>query len=118
MHGDSQYVNIYTCPVGATIKMGSNKFQGPAKILIKRGMPIEEYAIVVESPGYKTVYTTIRQKPSGWLWGNVIFGIIPGLAVDYITGGAYDLEPEPLIISMEGCSNVKLQDKLPVYKIK
>ena len=33
---------------------------------------------------------------SGWVWGNLLFGGVIGLAVDAITGGLYKLSPAQL----------------------
>jgi hypothetical protein len=37
---------------------------------------------------------------SGWVWGNLVFGGIPGLAIDAITGGLYKLAPEHVMATL------------------
>jgi hypothetical protein len=34
-----------------------------------------------------------RRSVSGWVWGNIVFGGLIGLAVDAIDGGLYNLTP-------------------------
>jgi hypothetical protein len=38
----------------------------------------------------------VRANVSGWVWGNIVFGGLIGLAVDAISGGLYNLSPEQL----------------------
>jgi len=113
IRGDSQYLDIHTCPVGATVKMGNNIFTSPARVLLKKGLPASEYSFIVKAKGYKDGYATIRQKLSPFLWGNIIFGLFPGLLVDFITGAAYDLYPNPVIVSLQDCSEITTQTVLP-----
>ena len=101
MHGDSQYVQIKSVPSGATAYIEGNYFITPAKVLLKRGLPTHEYQVLVEKEGYKPGYGKIGQKLSGWLWGDIIWGIIPGITVDAITGAAFDLEPTQITITLE-----------------
>ena len=48
----------------------------------------------IELAGYKPYETTLTRKVSGWVWGNIVFGGLIGLAVDAISGGLYNLTPE------------------------
>ena len=33
---------------------------------------------------------------SGWVWGNLVFGGLIGLAVDAVSGGLYNLPPDQM----------------------
>lgn len=101
MHGDSQYVEINSVPAGATAYVGGNYFITPAKVLLKRGYPAQEYQILFQKEGFKPGYAKIGQKLSGWLWGDIIWGIIPGITVDAITGGAFDLYPQQISVNLQ-----------------
>lgn len=46
--------------------------------------------------GYQPYETTLTKSVSGWVWGNLVFGGLPGLAIDAITGGLYKLSPEQI----------------------
>jgi hypothetical protein len=43
--------------------------------------------------GYESEQISIRKSTSGWVWGNIVFGGLIGLAVDASTGGMYKLSP-------------------------
>lgn len=101
MHGDSQYVEINSVPSGATAHIEGNYFITPAKILLKRGYSLHEYQILVQKEGFKPGYAKISQKLSSWLWGDIIWGIIPGITVDAITGAAFDLTPKQITVNLE-----------------
>ena len=103
MHGDSQEIQINTVPQGASVHIQGEGITAvaPTKLILKRGYPMKEYSILVQKEGYKPGYATIKQKPSAWLWGDIIWAIIPGVAVDMITGGAFDLTPEKITVQLE-----------------
>ncbi len=49
---------------------------------------------------------------SGWVWGNIFFGGLIGLAVDAITGGLYNLSPEQINAELrKGGENSFLKQK-------
>jgi len=101
VHGNSQYVEIDSQPQGATAYVGGNYFITPAKVLLKRGYPMQDQQVLVQKEGYKPGYATISQSLSGWLWGDIIWGILPGLAVDAITGAAFNLHPAKIVVQLE-----------------
>lgn len=101
IHGDSQYVNIDSSPQGATVFIEGNSFITPAKVLLKRGYPLKEYQLMLQKAGYKPGYAKIEQRSSGWLWLNILNGIIPGITVDFITGAAFDLVPSEVRVILE-----------------
>jgi hypothetical protein len=43
--------------------------------------------------GYQPFEIITTRKTSGWVWGNIVFGGLIGLAVDAITGALYDVRP-------------------------
>jgi hypothetical protein len=43
----------------------------------------------------------LTRSVSGWVWGNIVFGGIIGLAVDAITGGLYKLSPEQVSAQLQ-----------------
>jgi hypothetical protein len=101
MHGRSQYVQVDSVPSGASVYVEGNTFITPAKILLKRGAPMHEYQLLLQKEGFKPGYAKIGQKPSGWLWGDILWGIIPGITVDFLTGAAFDLYPHQVSVNLE-----------------
>ncbi len=96
MHGGTtQRIGISSVPTGATVSVDNNKPQGVTPIFadLKRS---EEHIITIEMPGYEKSQLTITKSMSGWVWGNIVFGGLIGLAVDAISGSIYNLSPEQL----------------------
>ena len=73
------------------------EYTSPATVQAPRGKG--DFKLHVEKEAYKPVDILLRQSADGWLWGNVLLGGLIGLAVDFITGDAYDLDPE--VVSCE-----------------
>jgi hypothetical protein len=48
------------------------------------------------------------------VWGNLVFGGIPGLAIDAISGGLYKLTPEQIAaqLAQQGASVEKSEDAI------
>ncbi|MFC1804769.1 PEGA domain-containing protein [Candidatus Omnitrophota bacterium] len=101
MHGDSQYVEIDSYPQGATAYIDGTYHVTPAKVLLKRGHPMKDYTILLEKEGYKPGYAKVEQKLSAWLWGDIVWAIVPGVAVDLLTGGAFKLRPQRVTVELE-----------------
>lgn len=101
VHGNSQYVQIDSIPPGAQAFVDGVYITTPGKVLLKRGYPTQEHQIVVQKEGYKPAYATISQTLSGWLWGDLFWGILPGITVDIVTGAAFNLYPSKVTITLE-----------------
>lgn len=96
MHGGrTQRIGISSMPTGATVSIDNNKSMGVTPIFadLKRG---EEHIVTIEMPGYEKSQLTLTKSMSGWVWGNIVFGGLIGLAVDAISGSIYNLSPEQL----------------------
>jgi hypothetical protein len=92
MQGSKQNVGFSSTPSGATIFV-DNQQMGvtPATVALKRK---SNHTVRLELAGYQPYEVALSRKTSGWVWGNLVFGGIPGLAVDAISGGLYKLTPE------------------------
>ena len=91
MHGTSQDVAIGSSPTGARVII-DNQERGntPAAVKLSRK---DNHTIRIEMAGYEPYEMTVVRRVSGWVWGNIVFGGLIGLAVDAISGGLYKLEP-------------------------
>jgi hypothetical protein len=49
-----------------------------------------------EKEGYEPVEGVLNCSVDGWIAGNIIFGGLIGLAVDFISGAAYKLSPSEI----------------------
>ena len=94
MHGKTQSVGISSIPEGATVTVG-NQPVGTTPVFAELTRK-DKHVVRISLEGYTTATLTLNRKTSGWVWGNIVFGGLIGLAVDAITGGLYKLEPEHL----------------------
>jgi len=94
MHGTSQKIGVSSNPTGAKVTV-DNKDMGVTPIFanLSRG---DNHIVKIQLEGYQIAELTVTKKVSGWVWGNVLFGGLIGLAVDAISGGLYVLTPEQI----------------------
>lgn len=109
IHGTTQQVAISSSPTGAQVSV-NNQDLGTTPIVadLKRK---ETHIVRVTLAGYEPYEVGLTRSVSGWVWGNIVFGGIIGLAVDAITGGLYKLSPEQLEAELaRSGSSVVLED--------
>jgi hypothetical protein len=94
MHGTSQDVGISSTPTSAFVTV-DNAAKGQTPFVAKLSRK-DNHVIHITADGYAPADLTLTHSTSGWVWGNLLFGGIVGLAVDAITGGLYKLTPEQL----------------------
>jgi len=94
MHGSGQDVGISSNPTGATVTV-DNQSPGQSPYIAHLSRK-DNHVIKLDLPGYAPAELTLTRKTSGWVWGNIVFGGLIGLAVDAMTGGLYNLTPEQL----------------------
>jgi hypothetical protein len=92
IHGTNQDVTFSSTPTGAMVTV-DNIPRGNAPTVVKLSRK-ESHVVKIELAGYQPFELTITRHVSGWVWGNIIFGGLIGLAVDAISGGMYNLTPE------------------------
>lgn len=111
IHGSSQEVGISSSPTSATVTIdNSERGTTPLVADLKRK---DTHTVRVHLEGYHPYEMNLTRSVSGWVWGNLVFGGIVGLAVDAITGGLYKLSPEQVqaqLAEAEG-AEVVLQDE-------
>lgn len=99
MHGTGQKLDIMSTPGGAKVFVDKQS-QGMTPVEAKLSRK-DHHFVRLELEGYEPFETTITRKVSGWVWGNIVFGGLIGLAVDAISGGLYKLSPEELQAEMK-----------------
>ena len=91
MHGSKQDIAVSSTPSGATVSVDNQQMgTTPTTVNLTRK---DRHVISIEAPGYRKYDLQLTRGTSGWVWGNLVFGGIPGLAIDAITGGLYKLTP-------------------------
>jgi hypothetical protein len=107
MHGSHQEVSISSTPSGASITVdGQERGKTPIAVDLRRK---EKSLIKITHDGYLPFETYLTKKTSGWVVGNLIFGGLPGLIVDALTGGLYLLRPEeiaPVLVKAAAAESV------------
>lgn len=98
MHGTSQDIGISSMPTGASITVDNvTKAQTPFVASLSRK---DNHIVHIAADGFAPADLTLTRGTSGWVWGNIVFGGLVGLAVDAISGGLYNLTPEQLSTSL------------------
>jgi hypothetical protein len=92
IHGTRQDVGISSSPSAALVTV--DRIQTGTTPVVAHLTRKDNHIVRIELAGYKPYETTLTRKVSGWVWGNIVFGGLIGLAVDAISGGLYNLTPE------------------------
>lgn len=112
INGSRQDVTITSRPNAADVKITKSKsgkvvFQGltPCKARLNRSsgpfMPAS-YLVEISAPGYSTKTVELKSRLSGWYFGNLFFGGLPGLLIiDPLTGGMWALSQEEVGVGLE-----------------
>ncbi len=99
INGRTQSVGISSSPAGARALVNpvGTTVITPSQVELRRNT---SYTILVEKDGYEPGSATVSSGPSAWLLGNILIGGLIGLAVDFITGGAWKLTPETVSVAL------------------
>lgn len=56
----------------------------------------DNHFIRIELEGYQPYDIVLSRRMSGWVFGNIVFGGVIGVAIDAVSGGIYRLTPEQI----------------------
>jgi len=94
MNQTTQSIGMSSNPTGATVTVdGAPHGKTPVVARLSRK---ENHFVKMELEGFEPYETTLTRRVSGWVWGNVAFGGLIGLAIDAISGGLYKLTPDQI----------------------
>jgi len=108
IHGTRQEISVNSQPIGVkVIVKGVHMATTPAVIEFKR----KESNIILrfEKEGYEPVEVALRRSTDGWIAGNIIFGGLIGLVVDFANGAAYKLSPADIQVELKKL-NISIED--------
>jgi hypothetical protein len=113
VNGRNQDVPLASQPAGATVTVDGLRATTPGTLTLKRD---QDYKLVFTKEGFPERQATLEKKVSGWLAGNLLFGGLIGLVVDFISGGAYKLSPDSVDVDMATgvVVEIKKQDANPM----
>lgn len=98
MHGTHQSIGISSNPSNANVWV-DRSFVGNTPIIVEMSRK-DNHFVRIEIEGYQPYEATFSRQMSGWVFGNIVFGGIIGLAVDAISGGIYMLTPDQVQAEM------------------
>lgn len=98
MHGTRQSVGIASNPSNASVWVDKN-YAGNTPMVVEMSRK-DNHIVRIELDGYQPYEATFSRQLSGWVFGNIVFGGIIGLAVDAISGGLYMLTPDQIQAEM------------------
>ena len=98
MQGGTESLGVSSNPSGAHVIINNeHKGQTPLTVELKRK---ENHVIELHKDGYESASETVTHNVSGWVWGNLLFGGVIGLAVDSIAGGMYKLSADTVHVDL------------------
>jgi hypothetical protein len=111
VHGSSQCVNFNTNPQGATLRFDDGMmYTTPSQVKLERK---KDYVVTISKEGYQTQTVPLNSVLSGWLAGNLLFGGIIGGGVDLISGAAWTLTPEQVVMTLAPLAPGQVADAAP-----
>ncbi len=90
----TQSIGISSNPTGASVTVDSTP-QGQTPVVAHLSRK-DNHIVKLKLDGYEPFETTLTRRVSGWVWGNLAFGGLIGLAIDAISGGLYKLTPDQI----------------------
>ncbi len=101
--GTKATVNVTSAPASAAVevKLASgitiNTAKTPATFSLNKK---NTYVVVVKMEGYQEQSVYIDQKINNWFFGNLCFGGVVGMAIDFLDGAMWNLEPNQIHVEL------------------
>ena len=100
IHGSQQDVRVVSNPAGAVVRVNLNNMATTTPGVLTLDRKEIGYALTFEKQGYKPVEVSLRRTLDGWVFGNIIFGGIIGIVIDFSSGSAYKLTPSEVEVAL------------------
>jgi len=99
--GRMQSIPVMSRPSGATATYQNQIQKTPCVLILDRKMSSAQ--VIVEKEGYEPYVINLRKGPNGWVFGNVVFGLLGmpiGILIDTATGAASTFRPTMLDVNL------------------
>lgn len=116
MHGTTQDIGFSSNPTNARV-MVDGQPRGNTPVVVKLARK-DNHIVRMELEGYQPFEATLTRGTSGWVWGNIVFGGVVGLAVDAMSGGLYKINESQVAGTMLPTNAVMQQGKPPADEIR
>ena len=114
--GGTQSISFSSQPSGASVS-ANGRALGSTPVLAPLSRK-NDHLIKIELDGYEAYELQMTRGTNGWVWGNLVFGLVPGLIVDLATGAIKKLEPAQIIAQLQrsGSASAELkEDQLYIF---
>lgn len=117
VNGRTQNVVFDSTPSGARLYIDNvDRGMTPQKIALKRN---KKYEVRVVAEGYEPYACTLESGMSGWIWGNLVFGGLIGLAIDVGTGSIWAFDDVDATLNPSSSAPViRLTSHVPENAVK
>lgn len=100
IHGSRQDVRVMSSPSGAVVRVNLNNQATTTPGVLTLNRKEVAYVLTFEKEGYKPVEISLRRTIDGWLFGNILFGGLIGLVIDFASGSSYKLTPDEVQVGL------------------
>jgi hypothetical protein len=102
-HGRYQQVAVNSNPSGATVTIDCGNGlqaagQTPTTVSLKRNA--DPCKLNLSKEGFEDSSVVFAKAVSGWIWGNLFFGGIPGWIIDAADGAMYNRVPDSASVTL------------------
>jgi len=96
--GRFQKISVSSVPSDVWVRVDGQQIKTPGVVTLDTTRTM--YVLEFEKEGYETMQFKIKRTLSGWLFGNIIFGGIIGVVIDFASSSAYKLMPEEVEVQL------------------
>ncbi len=90
--GRFQKIAVTSTPSEAWVTVDGQQTKTPGVVTLDTTRTL--YVLTFKKEGYEPLEFKLKRTLSGWLFGNIIFGGIIGIVIDFVSSSAYKLMPE------------------------
>jgi hypothetical protein len=112
VHGPLQKFVITSDPRTASIYIDGKHYGNTPKVA--RMSRRRSHTLRLELEGYQPYELVLKRKMDGWMYGNILVGGLPGIAIDFLTGSIFRLTPKDIYPTMQASVSGKKQYGLAI----